>query len=192
MRATAKVSLVCAVFLLPSSVAFLSRAQDFALPHTRPASCQAPLKYRIGALDQRFGISREEFRHAIEDASKVLATDQKLFQYDPRGKLRINLVYDTRQEITQRVIAVRARISARMKEADGIKEKFLPLEDNFRAFQDTYSDQLASYDLAQDSYNQDVKRWNSSGGAPEGEVQRLMGARRSLRERHGLLEKKRL
>ena len=47
-----------------------------------------------------------------EQAGNVWEADRKLFQYDPKGRLRISLVYDTRQEFTQRVVAVRASAAA--------------------------------------------------------------------------------
>jgi len=186
MRGIVKVFLASASFLLVSSPAPFSYAQD----RPRPASCQA--KYRIGTLDPRFGITREEFRHAIEDASSAWAIDQKLFAYDPKGKLRINLVYDTRQKITQHVIAVRAGISARMKEADSIEDRILPLKAKFHVLEVSYSDQLASYERARDSFDQEAQRSKSNGGATETEFQNLSGKRQSLRNQHALLEAKRL
>ena len=123
------VILTSALFLLASNPALFSHAHA----QSRRASCQNPIRYRIGTLDPRFGIGREEFRRAIEDASNAWAIDRNFFRYDPQGKLRINLVYDTRQEITQHVILVRADISARMKEADSIEDRILFLKDKFRA-----------------------------------------------------------
>ncbi len=154
-------------------------------------SCQSVLKYRIGTLDPRFGITREEFQRFIDEAGGVWASNQISLKYDRKAKLRINLVYDTRQEVTQRVITIRAGISARMREADLIESKLPPLKRNFHALEGAYSDQSASYKQAQDSYNQEVKKWNIRGGAPEAEFSALSSERQSLRKQHELLETER-
>jgi hypothetical protein len=172
-----------ALLLLASGPAFLSHAQD----RTRPG-CHAPIKYRIGTVDPRFGITGDEFRRVIAQAGHVWESRRQFFQYDPNGKFRINLVYDTRQKFTQRLIAVRAGVSAKIAEADLVKDRLLPLRENFAALDSAYSDQAASYERAQDSYNQEVKRWNQSGGAPEIRNQELASERQSLRKQFGLLE----
>jgi len=181
------VILASTIFLLASNPALFSHAQG----QSRRASCQNPIRYRIGTLDPRFGIGREEFRRAIEDASNAWAIDRNFFRYDPQGKLRINLVYDTRQEITQHVILVRADISARMKEADSIEDRILFLKDKFRVLEASYSDQQASYEQANNSFNREAKRLNNAGGASETEFQILSDKRRSLRNQYALLEAKR-
>ena len=62
------------------------------------------------------------------------------------------------------------------------------MKENFRALDASYSDQLASYNRDQDSYSQEVKHWNSIGGAPEGEFHYLESKRQSLRKQPALLE----
>src|ERR1700676_4743037 len=65
--------------------------------------CEAPIEFQIGTLDPRFGISRGDFRSAIEQASDAWGTaaNRQLFKYEETGELKINLVYDTRQQATQ-------------------------------------------------------------------------------------------
>jgi hypothetical protein len=193
MRAIVKPFLVGALFLLASNPVFFSYARDHTpfQPDGRPPSCQTTIRYRMGTLDPRFGITSEEFRRAVEEASDVWASDRKRFKYDPRARLRINLVYDTRQELTLHANTVRAGISAKMKQADLIEDRILPLKENFRSLDASYSDQLAVYNRDQDSYNRDVKHWNGIGGAPEGEFQILSNQKQSLRKQQALLEAKR-
>ena len=71
---------------------------DHARAEPAPA-CQAPIKFRIGAIDPRFGIGREDFRRDVEEAGKLWegAAGRKLFSYDEKGPLTISLVYDSRQ-----------------------------------------------------------------------------------------------
>jgi hypothetical protein len=155
--------------------------------------CEAPIEFQIGALDPRFGISRGDFRHAIEQAGDVWGTaaNRKLFKYEETGELKINLVYDARQQTTQSENIAVSRIMETMKGADSIKDELVPLKDNAHALQEAYSSELASYKRALDSYNQEVEHWNGVGGAPDSENQRLVKERLSLRKQGELLETKR-
>jgi len=153
--------------------------------------CLPPIGYRIGALDSRFGITREDFGRAVEEAAGLWesASGRKLFVHG--GAVKINLVYDNRQETTQRLIAVRAAVSDKLNEVNAIKSRLRPLQDKIRALDDTYSAQLSSYKRLQDEYNQTVTQWNGKGGAPEAEHQRLGNQRLALRKQAASLEEKR-
>lgn len=67
--------------------------------------CNASITYTIGTFDDRFGISKEEFRKTIDDATKEWnrAASKELFAYTPNGSMKINLVYDARQEDAQKL-----------------------------------------------------------------------------------------
>jgi len=188
MHDLVKPVLAGALFLLVSSPAPAAHAQG----QSRSASCPSPIRYRIGTLDPRFGITREEFRRLIEKAGNVWEEKQKIFQYDPKGKLPINLVYDARQKFTQTAIAIRAGVSAKLVQADLIKQQLLPLREEFNKIETSYSDQAASYKRAQDSYNRKVKQSNLAGGASDAGLQDFADERRSLRAQFNLLEAKRL
>src|SRR6185437_13230609 len=77
------------------SLAPVGRAQDGNSPDWR-RRCLTPIKYRIGTLDARFGIPREDFQRRVEDAAEVwaAAAGRKLFSADAKGALEIDLVYD--------------------------------------------------------------------------------------------------
>src|SRR3569833_2033030 len=72
-------------------------------------TCQAPLKYRIGAIDPRFGISRADLQRDVEEAGYLCesAAGRILFSFDENGSLVFCLVYDSLQEGSQLLIAVR-------------------------------------------------------------------------------------
>lgn len=63
------------------------------------ARCPSPITYRIGGIDARFGVSREEFLNAIAEAADMWQKPlgRALFAYKPdNGNLVVNLVYDAR------------------------------------------------------------------------------------------------
>lgn len=164
-----------------------------ALPQNARPSCSAPVRYRIGALDPRFGIARADFQNRVEEAAALwsVAAGRKLFHPDQGARLQIDLVYDGRQETTQRLIAGRASISEKLKQADRIKEQLAPLQDRFRALDSSYSVQSSSYHQAVEAYNRVVGQWNGKGGAPEGEEQYLRSQAALLRKQDDLLRERR-
>jgi hypothetical protein len=153
-------------------------------------ACQAPIKYRIGAIDPRFGIGRADFRRDVEEAGKLWegAANRKLFSYDEKGPLEISLVYDSRQEATQRLIAVRTGVMEKMEQVDAIKSKLAPLQARFRALDESYSAQAAAYRQALGDHNRTVTQLNQTGGVSEGEYQRLSSENFALRKQGEALE----
>jgi len=182
---TAKLVLAVALGLGLSSPAWSSDARTDAEP-----ACQAPIKYRIGTVDPRFGIAREKLRRDVEDAGKIweTAAGHALFAYDEKGSLEINLVYDSRQETTERLIAVRAGIEEKLEQIDAIKARLLPLQTKYRLLDQSYSAQAAAYRQILDDHNKTVAQFNQRGGAPEGEYQRLGSESLTLRRQAGALE----
>ena len=57
------------------------------------------LRYRIGEVDPRFNISKEQAQNLAQQATEIWHTGtlQSLFVYDPNAQLSINLIYDQRQ-----------------------------------------------------------------------------------------------
>jgi hypothetical protein len=185
---TAKLLLASALVLGLSSPALVSLAQERNSPDWR-RPCLAPIKYRIGSLDPRFGITREDFAQHVEEAAELWGTaaGRKLFSADDRGALEIDLVYDSRQESTQRLIAARSGIAEKLKAGDAIKDELLPLRSRVKALEDSYASQGSSYQRALAAYNKTVTEWNANGGVPEGEQQRLSTERLALRKQEAWL-----
>jgi len=165
------------------------QAQNWSLPN---GSCAAPVKYRLGRLDPRFGITRQDFQHKIEEASKAweMAAGRTLFDYDPRGPLEVDLVYDSRQEMTQRLTVARASIREKLKQADLIKDKLFPLQNRFDALDESYSVGLNAFKQQQDAYNAAVGQSNANGGVVEAEYQRFNHERQGLKKQADVLEEK--
>lgn len=179
--------------LLLAGVLGLGLSSPILAGHARaePAPvCQAPIKFRIGAIDPRFGIGREDFRRDVEEAARLWegAAGRSLFSYDEKGTLEINLVYDSRQEATQKLIAVRASIVEKMEQIDAIKSKLAPLQAKFRNLDQSYSAQAAAYRQVLDDHNRTVSQFNQTGGVSEGEYQRLWSENLGLRKQGEVLE----
>ncbi|PIZ57331.1 hypothetical protein COY23_01495, partial [bacterium (Candidatus Torokbacteria) CG_4_10_14_0_2_um_filter_35_8] len=62
--------------------------------------CSRPITYSIGSFDDRFKLSKDKFLSIINKAegSWENPMNKELFTYSEDGVLKINLVYDKRQE----------------------------------------------------------------------------------------------
>jgi hypothetical protein len=153
-------------------------------------SCLTPIKYRVGRLDARFGITREDFQRHVEEAAEVwaAAAGRKLFSADDRGGLEIDLVYDGRQEVTEHFVAARAGIAEKIKAADAISDETLPMRNRIAVLDNSYSSQSSSYREALTAYNKIVAQLNAKGGVPEAERQSLDSQKLVLQKRAAQLQ----
>lgn len=88
-----------------------------------PKPCQDPLTYRIGRIDERFGIRPSEFSDMVKKAAAVWGEplSHDLFREDARGKIEINLIYDYRQETSERLKQLSSRMETTRDSYENIK-----------------------------------------------------------------------
>ena len=155
--------------------------------------CVSPIEYRLGAWDERFGVSQAEVLGALEKASaiweKPLGKD--LFKYDAKGKLAVNFVYDERQQLTQRNQSLESGINQTKLSADAAKQKYTALNQEYEQNLLDYNNLLRQFEQAQQSYNVVVASWNKKCGAPKGVYDQLAAQASNLEAQQNVLEQKR-
>lgn len=130
--------------------------------------CRTPLTYKIGSVDSRFGLSTDAVLKDVNEASSIWnqAMDQPIFEYDPDGKITINMVYDQRQKLSTQVNQLQQQITS---DKNTLDPQIADYEQRSQAF-----DQKAA-DL-----NQQIDYWNSKGGAPPDVYQQLTQEQKDL------------
>jgi hypothetical protein len=134
------------------ALAFLG-VPDLASANDQAAAiCNAPIRLKVGALDPRFGLAPQDLQNAIQQTADLwgAAVHRPLFIYDPNGAIAINLVYDERQEATQRYVEARARIGEITQKARLVVDELRPLQDVLKDAEQSYSSQLAAFDRVKD------------------------------------------
>ena len=153
--------------------------------------CSAPIRYSIGTIDSRFGLSRADFLAAIESAESIWekASGKNLFQYDQNGgALKVNLVYDSRQATTERLQGLGVALDNTTASYNAMKEKYTALEADYQAKKQAFDNAVATFQKQQDSYNSNVAYWNNRGGAPKSEYQKLQQQQQSLEQQSASLK----
>lgn len=158
-----------------------------------PAPCTQPIKYSIGVFDEQFGMSREDFLAVLKRAEAIWEkpTGRNLFEYDPEGQLVVNLIYDSRQEATQRNKELTSTANATKESASGVQARYQALKQAYEDERAIYEQMVAAFNAAQKKYSTEVEYYNTHGGAPKADYLRLESQKASLETQQSLLEAKR-
>jgi hypothetical protein len=157
----------------------LMRLEGIYLP------CEKPITYAIGSFDQKFGISKDSFLGALQDAEaaweKPIA--RELFVEDPEGNLKINLIYDYRQEATEKLQKLGLTVGDNKASYDTLNAKYIALKAAYALDKAAFEAKAADFGARQDAYEKEVKSWNVRHGAPQDVYDRLSGEGEALKVR---------
>jgi len=132
--------------------------------------CDTPISYRIGTVDSRFNMTREEFLSSIREADSIWtsAYGKNLFVYDPKGQLSVNLVYDERQMLTKQISELDRELAEK--------------KDTITPEIEEYKRRSIEFDKRVTSLNQEIDYWNSHGGADPVQYKKLRDDQEALRK----------
>lgn len=147
-----------------------------------PRPCRKPLTYRIGTVDERFGLTREAFSEAVQQAASIWrgTVPRELFREEPGGALEINLVYDYRQESADRLKALSLQIDNTKSSYEVLKSRFQALKTESDEKGESLSQVFASYNQQVGAFNGRAEAVRRQGGASETMHRRLETERREL------------
>jgi len=137
--------------------------------------CQYPITYTIGTFDSRFGISKSDFLDAVSQAEKIWEEPigKQLFEYKTGGNLKINLIYDSRQEATDKLKALGYISDENTASYNQLKARYELLKNEYEKIKTDYDTKTANYQAKVSSYNQAVSEANARGGADKKSYQNL-------------------
>ncbi len=153
--------------------------------------CSKPVKYSVGEVDPRFGLTKEQVLGLSYQAEKVWEdpTGKNLFEYNSEAELKINLVFDERQVQSNRAENIETNLE-NLESAHEITSK------EYESLISSYNQKIKSYENKADEYreklagyNKDVQYWNNNGGAPKEEYDKLEKEKNDLEELYASLEK---
>lgn len=116
------------------------------------SKCDQPVKYKIGSIDSRFNISKNNLQNDLKSASDIWNEGKPLLVYDPKADLTVNLVYDERQSLNTQLRQSQGNLN---QEEQSIKPQITE-----------YQKQVVEFKQKIAQLNQQIETWNSQGGAP--------------------------
>lgn len=144
--------------------------------------CSNPISYKIGSFDNRFSISQKDFLDAINKATLIWESPihKNLFVYSSSGDLKINLVYDYRQEAMQKLERLGYTITDSKQSYDIIKTKYESLSADYNSRKSELELMINNFQIKKQSYENEVNYWNANGGAPETEYGKINQEKNNL------------
>lgn len=123
--------------------------------------CSKPLTYKIGQIDPRFNLDKADFLKNIDKASQIWEQPlaKNLFTYDPSGSLTISMVYDERQSFSNQINHLQGELKNQ-------KESISPQLVDFKAQSQAFNEKVRNL-------NNEIEYWNSRGGAPQEEYEKI-------------------
>tara|TARA_B100000508_G_scaffold113034_1_gene91538 strand:- start:9847 stop:10797 length:951 start_codon:yes stop_codon:yes gene_type:complete len=132
------------------------------------SDCPVPLSYRVGTIDESFGLDEDTARGHIESAIALWEseTDRNLFEYDEKADLKVDFVFDERQAEANTEEKLRELLDAKRGQNQTVIKTVEEMQTTHEELFDDYQSQVGEYEARLDDYNQRVKIHNDRGGAP--------------------------
>ncbi len=134
--------------------------------------CSTPITYTLGTFDTKFNISKKYFLSALAEAEAIWEKPSglELFTYKSddtdKGDLKVNLIYDYRQEATSKLAALGIGVSNTKASYDVLDAKFVALK--------------AEYEAAKSVFAKDLQTFNTTGKTNKPLFDKLQAEQKSL------------
>ena len=148
------------------------------------AICPVPISYRLGEVDERFGITVEEAGEVLAAAEAVWEEElgRDLFVYDELSDFAINFIYDERQQMASTEEEWRIELDQQEAESQRILSEVRRIAAEISADQEVFAVERERYESRLTAYNNKVAAYNNAGGAPEEEFAALQAEQAELAE----------
>lgn len=155
---------------------------------SKTTPCSQPLSYTIGNIDTRFSITEDELKEAVEKAAGVWNSGTETILLKARedepleDDITIQMVYDDRQERTDREVRFRERIKSQQIRLDNQqinhdkkRDLFDQRSEEYQVFAENTSDQLGEL-------NEWVTEKNDNGGFTGTEFEQFKQRKKEVEE----------
>jgi hypothetical protein len=141
-----------------------------------PDPCRETITYRLGKVDERFNLTREEFQTAVNIAAVMWGKpfNRDLFREDHDGAIEINLLYDYRQEATDRLKKLNYKIDRSKGSYEELKSRLENLKAEYEQKKAGLDSDLDAYNAKVNVFNIETDSWNRRGEVPQSIRTRLM------------------
>lgn len=175
------------VFLIVSGAFFSWNLFQFV---TTPLPCEEPIAYTIGAFDNRFGISRENFLKAVVEAEAIWEKPmgRELFSHSVEaGVLPINLIYDYRQETTSTLKDISYVVEENEASYKMLQSRYEGMKSEYESAKNTYNTLVQEFNAESDTYEQHVEAWNKGSRTSQSQFKQLESEKNALQAKLSLV-----
>ncbi len=158
------------------------------------APCAEPIPYVLGTFDTKFNISQKYFLDALVEAEAIWEKpiEKNLFTYEPentsRTALKVNLVYDYRQQATSKLKDLGIVVGENRASYDSLKAKFATQKTQYELSKTSFNTRVEGFNQRSKEHQEQVNYWNKKGGALEKEYNELKAEGEALQNESKRLE----
>ena len=133
-----------------------------------PGPCDQPITYSIGSFDGRFGIDKQQLLEVTDKAAAIWngVLGKDILHDSVQGSVKINLVYDYRQQTTDKLKEIGIKIDDTQSSYDSLKANYNTMISAYGRQKSSFDAEVSKFESAKSTYEKEVSHWNSVGGAP--------------------------
>ncbi|GEM_PF-372725 len=122
---------------------------------------EGPATYRIGSLDNRFSLSRNEAEAAVREAASIWskAEGRELFRQDPKGGIEIRFVYDYRQEASDKLKGISGAIGSTRESYEALKARLEREQREYRQKEAALMEDVRAYNRRMRALNAEISAY---------------------------------
>lgn len=162
---------------------YLDKLLSFSKPFLNKINpCSQSINYSLGEVDSRFELTDEELLNTLSLAEEIWEKPigRNLFDFSEAGALKINLIYDYRQEATEKLKKLGITIDDTKESYDKLKASYNSLLQEYALRKSNLDKQIADYEARSRAYEKEVSYWNKKGGISAAQRKKIEATRISL------------
>jgi DNA repair exonuclease SbcCD ATPase subunit len=127
-----------------------------------PSPCREPLTYRLGDIDSRFNINRQELTEIMDEVEQLWesAINKDLINFSQNGQIALNIIYSEEQKRTDAERQFSDRITAKEQQASVREREYKRLSDRYKKAEKDVRQTLNKYNSKVAAYNKLAKEWD--------------------------------
>ena len=148
------------------------------------------IRYRIGEVDPRFGLSYADVLQLSQEATQIWTqgTGQDYFVYDPNAKLAIHLIYDQRQDESNQRQQQLTAIEQRQQHWNNQNQNIQALKQEIADKNQQLDAKKMLFEQQLEQYNRQVQQINQSGGLHPSQQEVFAGKKQEIQQHLWSLE----
>ena len=153
--------------------------------------CSKPIYYSFDNVDPGFNLSEEELKEISLKVEKIWEDPigKNLFEYSEKSTLKINFVYDSRQQTTNELVSVENKIENDQKKYDDLKKSYDLLIQDYEVKKIALDKLISVFNDNQKKYNDRVEELNKSTKITEKEIKDIESERFKIEAELAFLNK---
>lgn len=157
-------------------------------------SCNEPLEYKLGDIDERFGLSEEEIIKLSKESEDIWekAVNKDLFVYNPDSDkaVVINFIFDDRQSQVLLSKSSEQNLEEKWKSYEDLANIYETISGSYDTALNEYNNNVDVYESRLSDFNERVDKWNDNPGT-EKQFQELKNTESQIKKLYSILESER-